>query len=135
MGGETSGHFYFPENFGYDDAIFASLKVAELLIQENLSIIQQEIPTYITADEHRVSCPDEKKFQVVATLQQTFREQGHQVTDIDGARVKMDGGWFIIRASNTEPKLVVRWEATNQDTFQEIHQLVKDSLEQVGVTL
>lgn len=135
LAGENSGHYYFPENFGYDDAIFASLKAAELLNKGTLSEREKEIPFYLTSEEFRPACSDEKKFTVVELLQKKFREDGFHVTDIDGARVVLDKCWFIIRASNTAPQLVVRWEAVDEKNFEKIGTLVKNSLQSQGIHL
>ena len=135
LAGENSAHYFFPENYGYDDAIFAGLKVAELLNSGSLSERVKEIPTYLTSEEYRPHCSDEKKFDVVAKIQEKMRSQGRNLVDIDGARVLFDNGWFIIRASNTGPQLVVRWEAKDQETFSMVSNLVKDSLAEFGISL
>jgi phosphomannomutase/phosphoglucomutase len=135
LGGENSGHYYFPENFGYDDAIFASLKAAELLNRGPLTQREKEIPDYLTSEEFRPFCPDEKKFQLVKDLQRKFREEGYNVTEIDGARVVLQKGWLIIRASNTAPQLVVRWEAKDRESFGQIEGLVREKLGSAGVAL
>ncbi|MBI4020996.1 MAG: phosphomannomutase/phosphoglucomutase [Candidatus Aenigmarchaeota archaeon] len=135
LAGENSGHYYFPENYGYDDALFASLKVAELLNAGPLSARQREIATYLTSEEFRPPCPDQRKFTVVADLQQRLAAAGYQVNTLDGARVILERGWFIIRASNTGPQLVVRWEAQDQAAFAEIGRLVEETLAGAGVPL
>lgn len=135
LAGENSGHYYFPENFGYDDAIFASLKAAELLREGKLSFLQEAIPRYRTSEEMRPACPDGRKFQAIQELQQRFRQAGYQVNDLDGVRVLLDQGWLIIRASNTGPQLVVRWEAKDEASFARIGALVREQLAAVGVRL
>lgn len=135
LAGENSGHYYFLENYGYDDAIFASLKTAELLNKGILSEREKEIPRYITSEEFRPFCADNRKFQVIQSLQEKLRSEGHNLVDIDGARVTLDNGWFVIRASNTGTQLVVRWEADNQESFNKIESLVKENLGAFDVKL
>lgn len=135
LAGENSGHYYFPENYGYDDAVFAALKTAELLNEKPLSEREKEIPDYVTSEEMRPFCADERKFLVVEELQNTLKKEGHRLIDIDGARVLFDKGWCIIRASNTGPQLVVRWEAENNEHFEKIGHFVKDHLQAFGVNL
>jgi phosphomannomutase/phosphoglucomutase len=133
LGGENSGHYYFPENYGYDDSIFAGLKVAELVNKAPLSERKKEIPDYISSEEFRPFCTDEKKFKVVSSIQEKFRKE--KMIDIDGARVVFNKGWFIIRASNTGPQLVVRWEAEDKEEYERIGSIVKDTLSSMGVKL
>ena len=135
LAGENSGHYYFPENFGYDDSIFAGLKVAQLLNAKPLSEREKEIPDYLTSEEFRPPCPDGRKFSVVESLQKKIKEEGLPLVTIDGVRVTRGSGWFIIRASNTGPQLVVRWEAQNQKDFNEIGKLVHGYLSGEGVDL
>jgi len=135
VGGENSAHLYFDDNYGYDDALFAALKIAELLNSGSLQEREKEIPDYISSDEFRPFCADDRKFQAIESLQKKFRRDGLRMTDIDGARVTMDNGWFIIRASNTGSQLVVRWEAEDQENFERIEEFVKKELEGVGVDI
>jgi phosphomannomutase/phosphoglucomutase len=79
--------------------------------------------------EIRIDCPDDKKFQIVAELTEHFRAK-YDVVDIDGVRVNMKDGWALMRASNTQPVLVLRFEAKTQDRLKEIMQLVQDQLKQ-----
>lgn len=132
LAGENSAHYFFPENYGYDDAMFASVKVAELLNKGSLSEREKEIPSYITSEEFRPLCADDKKFRTIEQLQKQLAST-HNVNTIDGARVTLEKGWFIIRASNTGPQLVVRWEAEDQESFNEIGTLVENQLQSVGV--
>lgn len=121
LGGETSGHYYFSESYNYDDGIFASVKLAELLSNSNkkLSELGDSLPEYMTSDDTRVSCPDEKKFEVVKNLTKKFEGMGKIIT-LDGVKVIMKNSWFIVRASNTQPALVLRWEASDKKEFKKI---------------
>jgi len=133
IAGENSAHLYFDDNFSYDDALFAALKVAELLNKGTLKEREKEIPDYVSSQEYRPVCDDSRKFQAIKILQEKLKKEGYNVNDIDGARVVLDNGWFIIRASNTGPQLVLRWEAEDQDSYNKIGDLVKDQLKSVGV--
>jgi phosphomannomutase/phosphoglucomutase len=126
LGGETSGHYYFRESFNYDDGIFASVKLAELLSgsENKISELLEELPKYMTSDDIRVHCPDEIKFDVVKRLTKKFEGIGKIIT-IDGVKVIMKKSWFIVRASNTQPALVLRWEASEAKEFERTGNFVK----------
>ena len=130
LGGETSGHYYFKENYNYDDGIFASVKLAELLSRSDkpLSELENELPGYMTSDDTRVHCPDEKKFEVVENLRKKFKGMGKMIT-IDGVKVMLENSWFIVRASNTQPALVLRWEANDEKEFERVGTFVRKEVE------
>ena len=133
LGGETSGHYYFKENFSYDDGIFAAVKLAELLSRSDKTISEmgKELPSYITSDDTRIHCPDEKKFRVVENLRERFRKEGHKIITLDGVKVVFEdkNSWFIVRASNTQPALVLRWEAKDKEEFERIGDFVRKEVE------
>jgi phosphomannomutase/phosphoglucomutase len=130
LGGETSGHYYFRESYNYDDGIFGSAKLAELLSRsgKTISELGKELPHYITSDDTRIRCPDEKKFQVVERLRRKFEGMGEVIT-IDGVKVILENSWFIVRASNTQPALVLRWEASDEKEFGRIGTFVRKEVE------
>lgn len=130
LGGETSGHYYFRESYNYDDGIFASVKLAELLSKsgKKMSELGASLPKYLTSDDTRVYCPDEKKFEVVERLRNIFEGKGEIIT-LDGVKVVMKNSWFIVRASNTQPALVLRWEAKNEKEFKRLENLVRNEVE------
>jgi phosphomannomutase/phosphoglucomutase len=112
LGVELSGHVFFndpPLNF--DDALFAAGKLVEYLskVERPLSDLVAELPQYFSSPEIRIPCPDTEKFAIVEAIKESFM-QTHDVLDIDGARVQFDGGWALVRASNTQPVLSVRME-------------------------
>jgi len=132
LAGEMSGHLFFAERyFGYDDAIYAGARLLEILTRTDKSIKEflSDVPKMVNTPEIRLDCPDEKKFRVVETLAQDFKKD-YQVIDVDGARVLFDGGWGLIRASNTQPVLVLRFEAQEETRLQEIRQIFMDKLNQ-----
>ncbi|HSY82352.1 MAG TPA: phosphomannomutase, partial [Gemmatimonadaceae bacterium] len=92
------------------------------------------VPVYPSTDEIRVDCPDDKKFGIVANAV-TYWQKNHTVIDVDGARVLFDGGWGLIRASNTQPALVLRFEAHTQEELTSIQNEMQGWLRQQGVAI
>ncbi len=133
FGGEHTGHYFFKENFGFDDGIFASLKLTEILAKNNgLDKIVEGIPKYFTSDEVRVFCKDEEKFDVIERVKSDLKDK-YKVSEIDGVKVLLDDGWFLIRASNTEPALTLRWESKTQDGFDQIKAKIKEIIQTYGL--
>ena len=135
LAGEMSGHLFFAERyFGYDDAIYAGARLLEILTNENkeLDELLAGVPSLVSTPEIRLDCPDDQKFQIVADLASEFKKQ-YQVIDVDGARVVFEGGWGLIRASNTQPVLVLRFEAEDQKTLQEIQKIFMNKLAEKGL--
>jgi phosphomannomutase/phosphoglucomutase len=111
--GEMSGHMFFAdEYYGYDDAVYAAARLLRLLSQtpQPLSALLADVPRLPATPETRVDCADEVKFDVVRALTEEFRAR-YPVIDIDGVRVLFPDGWGLVRASNTQPALVLRAEA------------------------
>ncbi len=122
LAGEMSGHLFFADRYyGYDDAIYASLRMLEIVAAEGkpLSALLADVPTTFSTPEIRVDCPDEIKFDVVAAVLARFRAD-HDVLDIDGARIRFEDGWGLVRASNTQPALVLRFEASSPERLDAI---------------
>jgi len=131
LAGEMSGHLFFSERyFGYDDAIYAGARLLEILshTEKGMKDLLSDIPKMVNTPEIRIDCPDETKFQVVAELVEEFKKD-YKVIDVDGARVLFDGGWGLVRASNTQPVLVLRFEATDEKRLEEIRKIFMDKLE------
>jgi phosphomannomutase/phosphoglucomutase len=122
LAGELSGHIFFKErHFGYDDAIYAGARLLEILSKtgDGLGALLAGIPELVNTPEIRLDCPETKKFEIVTAIADQFRKN-HHVIDLDGARVLLDGGWGLIRASNTQPALVLRFEAESEKRLEEI---------------
>jgi phosphomannomutase/phosphoglucomutase len=120
LAGEMSGHLFFADRYyGYDDAIYASLRLLEILARDPRTISEMlaDVPRTFSTPEIRVDCPDAIKFAVVAEVLSHYRAAGKSVVDIDGARISFgtegDPAWGLVRASNTGPVLVMRFEATS----------------------
>jgi phosphomannomutase/phosphoglucomutase len=130
LAGEMSGHMFFADRyFGYDDATYASCRLLEILSNsvETISELISDVPQTFTTPEIRVDCPDDEKFVVVKKVTDYFRKL-YDVIDIDGVRVLFDDGWGLVRASNTQPALVLRFEAMSEQRLAEIRDLVESAL-------
>ncbi len=130
LAGEMSGHIFFADRyFGYDDAIYAAMRVLEILSRhgKQLAELLADVPLTATTPEIRVPCADEVKFQVVEALAAYFRKT-HDIIDLDGVRLPFPDGWGLVRASNTEPVLVLRFEAATEARLREIRNLIEDGL-------
>jgi len=128
--GEMSGHIFFGDDyFGFDDAIYASGRLLQIVTQSGrkLSELMDDIPYYISTPEIRVDCSDDAKFEVVAKLAREFKNE-YETIDIDGARVLFGDGWGLVRASNTQPVLVLRFEAKTDARLNEIINIFKKKM-------
>lgn len=133
LAGEMSGHIFFADRyFGYDDAIYAAVRMLEILSSsgKRLSELMSDVPRAFNTPEIRIDCPDSIKFQVVDELREHFRRQ-MKIIDIDGVRIPFDDGWGLIRASNTQPVLVLRFEAQSEKRLREIRSLIEGSLSEI----
>jgi len=135
LAGERSGHICFADNwYGFDDAVFTSLRLLEYLSgqDKSLSEILKTTPfyDYLSSPTIYVSCPDDKKFQIVELLTEEFKKEygSKNVIDIDGARVSFKNGWGLVRASSTEPALTLNFEAKNKEKLDEIENIFRKKL-------
>jgi len=132
LAGEMSGHIFFKNRyFGFDDAVYASARLLEILTHESrkLSQLLADVPKTHVSPELRVDIPEEKKFEVVRRATEHLRKQGHEIIDVDGVRVTFPDGWGLIRASNTQPILVLRYEASSKERLKEIQTLIEGTVE------
>ena len=146
LAGEMSGHMFFADRyFGYDDAIYASCRLIEILAKagQSLSSLVADLPATSVTPEIRVDCPDAIKFDLVGRVQARLLERGRDrtrplesglkirdVVTIDGVRVVFEDGWGLIRASNTQPALVLRFEASSPGRLNAIRTFIESELEQ-----
>ncbi len=117
LAGEMSGHMFFADRyFGYDDALYAACRLIEIVAASGKPLSAQlaGLPRLVSTPEIRVDCPDEVKFQVVERVSQRLKKT-HKVIDVDGVRVRFEHGWGLVRASNTQPVLVMRFEAESEE--------------------
>ncbi|HWO42839.1 MAG TPA: phosphomannomutase/phosphoglucomutase [Candidatus Eisenbacteria bacterium] len=130
LAGEMSGHMFFKDRyFGYDDAIYASLRLIEILANAGrpFSALLADLPPAVSTPEIRVDCPDEKKFAIAERAKEFFRKR-YDVVDVDGVRLRFPDGWGLIRASNTQPALVLRFEARSAEKLKEYRAIIEDKL-------
>ncbi len=133
LAGEMSGHIFFADRyFGYDDAIYAGLRLAEIVADRKkpVSELLSDLPVTFSTPEIRVDCPDELKFKVVEMAANWFKQR-YDTIDIDGARITFADGWGLVRASNTQPVLVTRFEAQSQERLVEIRDLMESKLKEI----
>jgi phosphomannomutase/phosphoglucomutase len=133
LAGEMSGHIFFAEGFyGFDDATFAAARVLEILsnTDKKLSELLSDLPQTFSTPELRVDCPDDVKFNVVARIAEHYSTT-HDVITIDGARIKFENGWGLVRASNTQAILVLRFEADSQTNLDAIRNEVEAYVDKV----
>lgn len=135
LAGELSGHMFFKERyFGYDDAIYASLRLLEIIANSGqpFSALFADLPRTVSTPEIRIDCPDDRKFIIAERAKEYFRKH-YDTIDIDGIRVQFPEGWGLIRASNTQPALVLRFEAQSAEKLTEYRALVESKLKELEI--
>lgn len=135
LAGELTGHMFFKERyFGYDDAIYASVRLLEILSNSDrpLSALLADLPKTVSTPEIRIACPDERKF-IIADLAKDYFRKHYDIIDIDGVRVQFPDGWGLIRASNTQPALVLRFEARTADQLNAYRAIVENKLKDFDI--
>jgi phosphomannomutase/phosphoglucomutase len=139
LAGEMSGHLFFQNRwFGFDDGVYASARLLEILSNTDrpISALLEDVPKTFISPEIRFDCPEETKFQVVAAVKEHFVAQKYNVIDVDGVRVTFEDGWGLVRASNTQALLVLRFEAKTEARLLEFQGLiegaVKDAMRRAG---
>ncbi len=134
LAGEMSGHMFFADRYlGFDDAIYASFRLLEIISEQRrgLGEILADLPKSTFTPEIRLDCPDERKFEIVRRAADYFRGK-YDTIDIDGVRVNLPDGWGLVRASNTQPALVMRFEADSAERLSEIRAMFEDKLKELG---
>jgi len=130
LGGEMSGHMFFKDNwFGFDDALYAACKLIEIVSNSNKSLIEliSSIPVFVSSPEIRLTCSDKEKFIVVEEIKKIFLKTNKCIT-LDGVRVLFENGWGLLRASNTQPKIILRFEAKTKQQLIEIKKIFYEKL-------
>jgi phosphomannomutase/phosphoglucomutase len=130
LAGEMSGHMFFAdEYFGYDDAIYAACRLIRILSESGKSIFQllEDVPKTFSTPEIRVDCPDDEKFEVVKKVADDLKKD-FKTVDIDGVRIIYEHGWGLVRASNTQPALVLRFEADSEENLTYVRDTVESKL-------
>jgi phosphomannomutase/phosphoglucomutase len=132
LAGEMSGHMFFADRyFGYDDAIYTACRLAEIMANSpsNLSQLLSDLPPKYATPEIRVNCDDAIKFDVVKKVKDHYK-QHYEVIDVDGARILFAEGWGLVRASNTQDVLVLRFEADSETDLDRIRSQVEEQVSQ-----
>jgi phosphomannomutase / phosphoglucomutase len=130
LAGEMSGHICFADDYyGFDDAIYAACRILQIVASSKVKVSEMllDVPKTEATPEIRVDCPDDRKFEIVRELTESFRKN-YDVIDIDGVRVNFGEGWALIRASNTQPVIVFRFEANNAGRLAEIISIVRKAV-------
>ena len=130
LGGEMSGHFFFADRyFGYDDAIYAALRLLEIisLTGKKISTLFSDVPKTYATPEIRIDCADNKKAEIVRRIKKHFQNIPG-IVDIDGIRIPFKDGWALVRSSNTQPVIVLRFEAASEESLQKIRDEVEPLL-------
>ena len=135
IAGEMSGHMFFAEGwYGFDDALYGAARVLRIVAgsEHSLRDLLSEVPRFVSTPELRVDCPDDVKFEIVSKAVQYFGSK-YKTIDVDGVRIIYPDGWGLLRASNTQPVIVMRFEARTQAQLDAIRQEVEGWLTQQGV--
>jgi phosphomannomutase/phosphoglucomutase len=131
LAGEMSGHIFFADRyFGFDDALYAALRVYEIVSKAGvpLSSLLSDLPKTFNTPEIRLDCDDLLKFDLVEKVKAALNKD-YDINDIDGVRVEFDSGWGLVRASNTQPAIVLRFEASTQEKLDEYKTIIKSILD------
>jgi phosphomannomutase len=134
--GEMSGHIFFADRyFGFDDALYAGVRLLGVLSRTGKSLAElfDELPRFINTPEIRIECTDERKFAIVDEIRDRLSGEGADVNDIDGVRVTVDGGWWLLRASNTQAVLVARCEAKDEEQLETLKTALRNALQASGI--
>ncbi len=135
FGGEMSGHIFFADNyFGFDDAIYTGLRLAQLLStqKKKLSDLVDEIPSYKSTPELRFDCPSEEKKREITSKVVDYFSSKYSCQNIDGIRIEFEQGWGLVRSSNTQPVIVCRFEANTSEALDEYISLVLNKINELG---
>ena len=130
LAGEMSGHMFFADRYyGFDDALYAACRLMEIVAKsaQPLSAQLADLPKTVATPEIRVDCAEERKFEVVERVKEKFRST-HQIVDVDGVRILFPHGWGLVRASNTQPVLVLRFEASTPELLGQYQRTVEDAV-------
>lgn len=135
IAGEMSGHMFFAEGYyGFDDALYGAARLLRIMADSGKGVHEMlaDVPRFVSTPELRVACPDDKKFGIVDEAKRYFAAR-YKVIDVDGVRVLFGDGWGLIRASNTQPVLVMRFEARTDEHLEAIKSEMEGWLREHGV--
>ncbi len=138
LAGEMSGHIFFADGYyGFDDALYAAIRLINAVARSGKSLaeLRRALPVMVNTPEIRFACDDDRKFAVIDEVRERLKDRHADVNDVDGVRVQIAGGWWLLRASNTQPALVARCEGPDDKTLQEIKGDLVATIEPSGVSL
>lgn len=138
LAGEMSGHIFFADDYyGYDDALYTAVRFMSMVSMSGrkASDLLDELPAMLNTPEIRIDVDDKRKFEVVAEVKTRLQKQGAEVNDVDGVRVSAEGGWWLLRASNTQPALVARCEAKDDAALNALKAQLVEQLKASGVAI
>ncbi|MDP6563802.1 MAG: phosphomannomutase/phosphoglucomutase [Alphaproteobacteria bacterium] len=137
LAGEMSGHIFFADKYyGFDDALYVAVRFLDAVVRSGSSVaeLRDSLGQMVNTPEVRFDCDDERKFGVVEEVKAALQDAGAEFSDVDGVRVSTADGWWLLRASNTQPVLVVRCEAADQAGLDRLKAAVTEALAPRGVT-
>lgn len=130
LAGEMSGHIFFNDgdNYGYDDGLYAAIRLIKIICQENISIadFRKSLPVTYASKEEKIACADKVKFKIIEKIKALLTEKNIEFSEIDGVRVDDEAGWWLIRASNTSPNLTTRCEADSKENLDKLKGDIKE---------
>jgi phosphomannomutase len=138
LAGEMSGHLFFADRFyGVDDAIYCAMRILSVVAAAGapLADFRRGLPNVVSTPELRIPCAETRKRQVVTEIAERLRAENADLIDIDGVRVRREGGWWLLRASNTEPALAARCEGLDSEAFGRVKAELASLLAQSGVAV
>ena len=136
LGGEMSGHIFFNDRWpGFDDGVYAGARMLEILSYSEEENIFDALPKLISTPEINLATSDEEKFRIIDEFKKMSSFENAKIIDIDGIRVEFDSGWGLLRASNTSPVLVLRFEANSSNELTNIKNRFKDTLHKIDPSL
>jgi phosphomannomutase len=138
MAGEMSGHMFFADKyFGYDDGIYAAVRLVSLLASRktSLSALRKKLPKTCATPEMRIDCDETRKFAIIDEVNKRLKTSGAEFSDVDGVRVKNKDGWWLLRASNTQAALVARCESDSEGGLARLKKNLADQLSISGIKL
>ena len=137
LAGEMSGHIFFADRYlGYDDGIYAALRVLELIEDRyTLDNFLDSLPKTFSTQEIKIECSDDKKFNIIKELASILDSENIKVNKVDGLRVQKDDGWWLLRASNTQAVLVARVEAKSKSSLNNLQKELNSYLNKFNLSL
>jgi len=135
LGGEMSGHIFFNDRWpGFDDGIYAGARMLEIIAKSEEKNVFESVPNMVSTPEINIAAADDQKFEIVDRFIKDSKFENANTIDIDGIRVEFDKGWGLLRASNTSPFLVLRFEAETEEDLEEIKEMFYLNLRRIEPT-